>query len=161
MTRAASHYKIIEKVNNNVYKLELSPEFEFSLTFNIAHLKSCMGEEDGLQSKTTPLQKREDEWMMRLLLLQMHSLLLQPYMQEPMTTARMRQLNLEVSSFLSDPFHDFENRLLPNDAIILKKLKKVMKCIEKGMKMKKTSKGILSREGGPTQAELNSISASR
>jgi hypothetical protein len=83
-----------------------------------------MGEEDGLQSKTTPLQKREDEWMMRLLLLQMHSLLLQPYMQEPMTTARMRQLNLEVSSFLSDPFHDFENRLLPNDAIILKKLKR-------------------------------------
>ena len=31
-------------------------------------------------------------------------------MQGPMTRARMRQLNLEVSSFLSDPFHTFENR---------------------------------------------------
>ena len=31
----------------------------------------------------------------------------------------MRQLNLEVSSFLSDPFHSFENRLLPNDVILL------------------------------------------
>jgi hypothetical protein len=120
MTRAASCYKIIEKVNDNVYKLELSPEFGFSLTFNIAHLKSCTGEEDELESKTTPLQKREDEWMMRLLLLQMHSLLFQPYMQGPMTIVRMQQLNIEVSSFLSDPFHDFENRLLPNDAIILK-----------------------------------------
>jgi hypothetical protein len=124
-------------------------------------LKPCTGEEDELESKTTPLQKWEDEWMMRLLLLQMHSLLLQSYMQGPMTIARMRQLNLEVSSFLSDHFHDFENRLLPNDDFILKKLKKVMKCIEKGMEMKKTSKGILSQEGGPTQAELNSISASR
>ena len=32
--------------------------------------------------------------------------------QGPMTRARMRQLNLEVSSFLSDSFHTFENRLL-------------------------------------------------
>ena len=30
----------------------------------------------------------------------------------------MRQLNLEVSSFLSDPFHTFENRLLPNNVIL-------------------------------------------
>ena len=28
--------------------------------------------------------------------------------------------NLEVSSFLSDPFHTFENRLLPNDVILLR-----------------------------------------
>ena len=36
-----------------------------------------------------------------------------------MTQARMRQLNLEVSSFLSDPFQIYENRLLPNDVLIL------------------------------------------
>ena len=34
----------------------------------------------------------------------------------------MRQLNLEVSSFLSDPFHTFENRLLPNDVILLRNI---------------------------------------
>ena len=39
-------------------------------------------------------------------------------MQGPMTQARRRQLNLEVSSFLSDHFHIFENRLLPNDVIL-------------------------------------------
>jgi hypothetical protein len=32
----------------------------------------------------------------------------------------MRQLHLEVSSFLSDTFHTFENRLLPNDVILLR-----------------------------------------
>ena len=34
----------------------------------------------------------------------------------------MRQLNLEVSSFLSDPFHTFKNRLLPNDVILLRNI---------------------------------------
>ena len=41
-------------------------------------------------------------------------------MQGPMTWARKRQLNLEVSSFLSDTFYTFENRLLPNDVILLR-----------------------------------------
>ena len=43
-------------------------------------------------------------------------------MQGPMTWARMRQLNLQESSFLSDPFHTFENRLLPNDVILLRNI---------------------------------------
>ena len=43
-------------------------------------------------------------------------------MQGPMTRARKRQLNLEVSLFLSDTFHTFENRLLPNDVILLRNI---------------------------------------
>ena len=43
-------------------------------------------------------------------------------MQGPMTRARMCQLNIEVSSFLSDHFHTFENRLLPNDVILLRNI---------------------------------------
>ena len=43
-------------------------------------------------------------------------------MQGPMTRARIRQLNLEVSSFLSDHFYTFENRLLPNDVILLRNI---------------------------------------
>jgi hypothetical protein len=34
----------------------------------------------------------------------------------------MRQLNLEVSSFLGDPFHIIENRLLPYDVIFLRNI---------------------------------------
>ena len=43
-------------------------------------------------------------------------------MQGTMTRARMRQINLQVSAFLSDPFHTFENRLLPNDVILLRNI---------------------------------------
>ena len=43
-------------------------------------------------------------------------------MQGPMARIQMRQLNLEVSSFLSDPFHTFKNRLLPNDVILLRNI---------------------------------------
>jgi len=37
-------FKIIEKINDNVYKLELPPEFRVSSTFNISDLKPYLGE---------------------------------------------------------------------------------------------------------------------
>ena len=40
--------------------------------------------------------------------------------QGPITRARARQLNLEVSSFLSTPLYDFENMMLPNDYILIR-----------------------------------------
>jgi hypothetical protein len=40
--------------------------------------------------------------------------------QGPITRARAHQLNLEVSSFLSNSLYDFENKLLPNDYIVLR-----------------------------------------
>ena len=40
--------------------------------------------------------------------------------QDPITKARARQLNLQVSSFLNKSFYDFENRLLPNDYSVLR-----------------------------------------
>lgn len=40
-----------------------------------------------------------------------------------MTRVRVRQLKLKVSLFLSDSFRDYENRLLPNDVIILRNIK--------------------------------------
>ena len=61
MPRAAGPYKIIEKINDNAYKLELSPEFGVSPTFNIADLKPYLGEEDELESRTTPIQEGEDD----------------------------------------------------------------------------------------------------
>jgi hypothetical protein len=45
--------------------------------------------------------------------------------QGPITKARARQLNLEVSSFLCNSLYDFENRLLPNDYIVLRNEREV------------------------------------
>ncbi|WVZ70741.1 hypothetical protein U9M48_019384 [Paspalum notatum var. saurae] len=46
--RADGPFKIIEKINDNAYKLELPPELGVSPTFNIADLKPYLREEDEL-----------------------------------------------------------------------------------------------------------------
>ena len=88
-------------------------------TFNIADLKPYLGEEDKLELRTTPFQEGEDDEDITHLDVPANP---PTVMQGPMTRARMRQLNLEVSSFLSDPFYTFENRLLPNDVILLRNI---------------------------------------
>ena len=40
--------------------------------------------------------------------------------QGPITRTRARQLNLQVSSFLSNVYCESENRLVPNDLIVLR-----------------------------------------
>ena len=61
MPRAAGPYKILAKINDNAYKLELPFDFGISPTFNISDLKPCLGEEDEIKSRTTPVQEREDD----------------------------------------------------------------------------------------------------
>ena len=61
-------------------------------------------------------------------------------MQGPMTQARMHQLNLEVSSFLSHSFHTFENRLMMLSC--LGTLVRVMKDLEDVVEAKMTSKDV-------------------
>ena len=63
-------------------------------------------------------------------------------MQGSMTRARMRQLNLEVSSFLSDPFHTFENRLLPKDVILLRNIGEGHEELREVVEAMMTSKDI-------------------
>jgi hypothetical protein len=49
MSRAAGPFKVLEKLNDNAYKVELPAEFgTVSPTFNIADLKPYFGEEDEL-----------------------------------------------------------------------------------------------------------------
>jgi hypothetical protein len=84
MPRAAGPFKVLEKINDNAYKLELPPEFGVSPTFNISDLKPYLGEEDGLESRTTPIQEGEDDEDISPL----HT------MQGPITRACAQQLDL-------------------------------------------------------------------
>jgi hypothetical protein len=61
MPRAAGPFKIIEKINDNAYKYALPPEFGISPNFNVAYLKPYLGEDDELESRTTPIQEGEDD----------------------------------------------------------------------------------------------------
>jgi hypothetical protein len=51
MSRADGPFKILEKINDNAYKLEFPPEFAVSPTFNISDLRPYLGEEDEVPSR--------------------------------------------------------------------------------------------------------------
>jgi hypothetical protein len=61
MSRAAGPFKILAKINDNAYKLELPPEFGVSPKFNISDLRPYLREEDEMPSRTTLMQEGEDD----------------------------------------------------------------------------------------------------
>jgi translation initiation factor IF-1 len=61
MSCAAGPFKILAKINNNAYKLELPPEFGVSPSFNISDLRPYLGEEDEMPSRMTSMQEGEDD----------------------------------------------------------------------------------------------------
>src|SRR4051812_24894703 len=50
--RVDGPFKVLQKINDNAYKLELLADFGLSPTFNIANLKPYLGEDDELPSRT-------------------------------------------------------------------------------------------------------------
>jgi hypothetical protein len=61
MPRAAGPFKILTKLNNNAYVLDLPAEFGVSTSFNVADLKLYAGENEELPSRTTSVQEGEDD----------------------------------------------------------------------------------------------------
>jgi hypothetical protein len=61
MSHTDGLFKILEQINDNAYKLELPPEFQVSPTFNISNLRSYMGEEDEVPSRTISIEEGEDD----------------------------------------------------------------------------------------------------
>jgi hypothetical protein len=81
--------------------------------------------------------------------------------QGPVTRARTRQLNLEVSSFLSNSLYDSENRLLPNDYIMLRYEGEVQETHGGGLGGMEDQRGCPDKDGGTNQIMFESISESR
>ena len=82
-------------------------------------------------------------------------------LQGPITRARARQLNLEVSLFLSTSLHGFENNLLPNDCIMIRNHGEEFNTLEEELEDVVDQQGSPSQVGGPVQLEFESASASR
>ena len=96
LPRADGPFKVVAKINDNAYKLELPADFGVSPTFNIADLKPYLGEEDELESRTTQMQEGEDDED-----IPPNDTLMPTTQQGPMTRARARELNYQVNSFLA------------------------------------------------------------
>jgi hypothetical protein len=61
MSRTAGPFKILAKINDNAYKLELPPEFGVSPNFNISDLQPYLGEEDAIPSRTSSMKEGEND----------------------------------------------------------------------------------------------------
>ena len=121
MPRADGPFKIIKKINDNAYQLELPADFGVSPTFNISDLKPNVGAEDDLESRTTPIQEGEDDEDITPSDTRTTQNPPEPVakLQGPMTRARARHLNYEVSSFLGANALSMQNGILPNNCDLL------------------------------------------
>ncbi|KAK1664996.1 hypothetical protein QYE76_053155 [Lolium multiflorum] len=94
MPRAAGPFKVLEKINDNAYKLELPAELgPVSPTFNIADLKPYFGEEDEIASRTTSIQEGEHDEDIPSIDTTVVPTATQ--IQGPITRARAKQLNYQ------------------------------------------------------------------
>jgi hypothetical protein len=57
MSCVAGPFKILAKINDNAYKLELPSEFGVSPSFNISDLRPYLGEQDEMLLRTTSIQE--------------------------------------------------------------------------------------------------------
>ena len=81
--------------------------------------------------------------------------------QGPITRAHARQLNLQVSSFLSNYFCEFENSLLPNNLIILRNKGENQQGHGEGLGGVEDQRGRPDQDGGPNRFDFVSVSDSR
>jgi hypothetical protein len=116
MSRAAGPFKILAKINDNTYKLELPPEFGVSPSFNISDLRPYLREEDEMPLRMTSMQEGEHDEDINTLatIIPSVEILL------PITRSRAPQLNHQVNSFLCSSAYNIESQLLHNDLIVLR-----------------------------------------
>ncbi|BAC00695.1 OJ1116_C07.12 [Oryza sativa Japonica Group] len=86
-----------------------------------------------------------------------------PVTKGPITRARAQQLNLVVSSFLYSSLYEFENRLLPNDYIVIRNNGGDNETLGEGLRVINDHRGRPSQGGGPNKVdfECNSESSTR
>jgi hypothetical protein len=61
LPRVDGPFQVLERINDNAYKLELPADFGVGPRFNIADLKPYLGEENELESRTTQMQEGDDD----------------------------------------------------------------------------------------------------
>ena len=61
MPRAAGPFKVLTKINDNAYILNLPVEFGVSTSFNVADLKPYAGKDEELPSRMTSVLEGEDD----------------------------------------------------------------------------------------------------
>src|SRR6266540_388646 len=111
LPRADGPFKVLEKINDNAYRLDLPADFGVSPTFNIADLRPYLGDEDELESRMTQMQEGEDDEAIASIDTTAAEI------QGPITRARACQLNYQVNSFLGIHTHILKDGMLFNPSV--------------------------------------------
>jgi hypothetical protein len=127
----------------------LPPEFWVSPTFNIADLKPYLGEEDELESWTTPLQEGEDDEDITSI----HTI------NGPITRSRARQLILQVRSTLVNCVSEL--KLGAMDVLMIRNLGEDHQGLGKGLVVEEEQQGRPQQERDQVRLGCDSISVSR
>jgi hypothetical protein len=106
MPRADGPFNVLEKINENAYKLDLSTDFGVCPTFNIVDLKPYLGEDDELELRMTQMQEGEVDVDINT---SDKSTPTHNQISGPITWACTRQLNNQVSSFLDSYSYYLDN----------------------------------------------------
>jgi hypothetical protein len=149
MPRPTGPFKVLEKINDNAYKFELPSEFGVSPTFNILDLKRYCGEEDELELRMTSIQDVEDDEDNSPL----HT------MQELITKARARQLDLQLRSNLINCFSELT--LSSMHILLIRNNGEDQQILGEGQGVKEEELGRPHQGGVHVQLDFDSTSDSR
>jgi hypothetical protein len=130
MPRGDGPFRVLAKINDNAYKIDLPPSYGVSNTFNVADLLPYTSE-DISESRTTPFQGEEDDMTTPL------SNMLQPpshttstqvqptssptqVFDGPITRSRAKKLQQEVHALLYEfQLNTNENFMLPKSCMLI------------------------------------------
>ena len=88
MPHAHGPFKIVQKINDNAYILDLPPEYGVSSSFNVVDLRPYVGEDEQIPSRMTPIQEGLDDEDIHA-----QATTTPEVIQGPVTRARARELN--------------------------------------------------------------------
>jgi translation initiation factor IF-1 len=146
MPRVVGPYKVLEKINDNAYTIELPLDFGVSPTFNISGLKPYMGEEDEIELRT-PIQEGKDDDDITSIHI----------MYGPIARLRARQLNIQVHSILVNCVLELMLRAM--DILIIRNLGEDQRGLGKGQGAEEEQQGCPQQEGHQVRLGCDSMTS--